>query len=69
MRYKPIVEEDVCLAHGDCAVVAPDVFHVDDVAVVRGGGSPELILQAARACPAAAITVIDEETDEVVYPT
>ena len=36
MRYTPIVEEDVCLAHGDCAVVAPDVFHVDDVAEVNG---------------------------------
>ena len=69
MRFKPIVEEDVCLAHGDCAVVAPDVFHVDDVAEVKGRGSPELILQAARACPAAAITVIDEETGEQIYPT
>jgi len=68
MRYKPVVEDDLCLAHGDCAVVAPRVFHVDDVAEVTGGGTPELILEAARACPAAAITVIDEDTGQVVYP-
>lgn len=68
MRYKPVVEDDLCLAHGDCAVVAPRVFHVDDVAEVTGDGTPELILEAARACPAAAITVIDEDTGQVVYP-
>jgi ferredoxin len=69
MRYKPVVEDDLCLAHGDCAVVAPRVFHVDDVAEVTGEGTPELILEAARACPAAAITVIDADTGQVVYPT
>ncbi len=69
MSYRAIVEEDVCLAHGDCAVVAPGVFRVDDVATVIGHGPSDLILSAARACPACAITVIDDESGEVVYPT
>jgi ferredoxin len=69
MPYRPIVDEDICLAHGDCALVAPGVFQVDDVASVIGRGPPELILEAARACPACAITVVDEESGEVVYPT
>jgi ferredoxin len=66
MPYRPVVDEDFCLAHGDCAVVAPSVFQVDDVARVIGEGPPELILAAARACPAGAIKVIDEESGEVV---
>jgi ferredoxin len=69
MPYRPLIDEDLCLAHGDCALVAPGVFQVDDVATVIGEGPPDLILAAARACPAGAITVVDEESGEVVYPT
>lgn len=62
------VDEYACAAHGDCALIAPDVFAVEDIAVVVGAGTNEAVLQAARACPAAAIAVIDEETREQVYP-
>ena len=40
----------------------------DDTAVVIGTASPELILEAAEACPAVAITVVDDETGETVFP-
>jgi ferredoxin len=69
MPLRAEVEEDLCLAHGDCAAVAPAIFQVDDVAKVIGEGPPELILAAARACPECAITVVDDESGEVVYPT
>ena len=62
------VDEFACAAHGDCAIAAPGVFTIDDIAVVTGEGSDEAILAAARACPAGAITVTDKATGEEVYP-
>ena len=68
MSYLPVVDEAACSAHGDCEHVAPHVFRVDDVAVVIAPGTPEEILKAAEACPAAAISVIDAGSGEQVYP-
>ena len=62
------VDEFACAAHGDCALAAPDVFTIEDIAVVTGHGSDEAILAAARACPAGAITVTDASTGTPVYP-
>jgi ferredoxin len=64
----PHIDEFACAAHGDCALVAPGVFTVDDVAVVTGQGSDDEILAAARACPAGAITVTEKDTGEQTYP-
>ena len=30
------VDEFACAAHGDCALVAPGVFTIEDIAVVTG---------------------------------
>jgi ferredoxin len=68
MTYLPIIDEAACAAHGDCAVVAPDVFRIDDIAVVVAAGPPDLILEAAQACPSAAIEVVDQDTGALVYP-
>jgi ferredoxin len=68
MTYVPMVDPDECSAHGDCVEIAPQVFRLDDTAVVIGAGPPELIMAAAEACPAVAITVVDEETGETVFP-
>ena len=68
MRYIPAIDESACSAHGDCAVIAPGIFAVGEVASVVGDGPDELILAAAEACPALAITVTDAETGEVVFP-
>lgn len=68
MTYVPVVDPDECSAHGDCVEVAPQVFRLDDTAVVIGTASPELILEAAEACPAVAISVVDEESGETVFP-
>jgi ferredoxin len=58
-----------CAAHGDCAVVAPDVFQVDGaVAVVVGAATVEVLFDAADACPSVAIALVDERTGESVYP-
>ena len=68
MTLIPHVDEFACAAHGDCALAAPGVFTVDDIAVVTGEGSDAEVLAAARACPAGAITVIDKDTGERIYP-
>jgi ferredoxin len=68
MTYIAIVDPDECSAHGDCVEIAPDVFRLDDVAVVVGAAPLETLLEAAEACPAVAISVVDEETGETVFP-
>jgi ferredoxin len=68
MAYVAKVDEFSCSAHGDCAVVAPDVFRVEDIAEVVGTAPVDVLVKAAEACPAMAITVVDDETGEQVYP-
>ncbi len=66
MTLLPRIDEMACCAHGDCAAIAPGVFTVDEIAVVTGTGPDELLIEAARACPAAAIELVDAETGELV---
>jgi ferredoxin len=68
MTYRPVIDESACLAHGDCEQLAPDVFRVEDVARVIGTAPLEQLVSIAEACPAGAISVIDEATGETVYP-
>lgn len=68
MTYMPVVDPNECSAHGDCIDVAPQIFRLDDTAVVIGTGPHDLILEAAESCPAVAITIVDQETGETVFP-
>lgn len=68
MALVPVIDELSCAAHGDCEQLAPDVFRVDEVATVVGSGAPELLVEVAAACPATAISLIDAETGQQVYP-
>lgn len=68
MALIPMIDELACAAHGDCEDIAPDVFRVEDTATVVGDGTPELLLAAANACPASAISLVDGDTGEQVYP-
>lgn len=68
MSYTVQIDETACAAHGDCVDVAPAVFDLDDIAEVIGTGPDELLLEAAQACPSSAIRVIDQRTQEQVYP-
>ncbi len=69
MTYRPLIDQSACLAHGDCEELAPDVFQVEeDLATVIGTAPLEQLLVVAEGCPAAAITVLDEDTGEQVYP-
>ena len=68
MAYIATIDEGSCIAQGDCAEVAPNVFEVEDSARVIGTGPDELILTAGRECPTEAITIVDSETGRQVYP-
>jgi len=68
MTYVPVVDPNECSAHGDCVDIAPQVFHLDDTAVVVGTGPDDLILEAAEACPAVAISIVAQATGETVFP-
>ncbi len=66
MTLLPRVDDYACCGHGDCAAIAPGVFRVDEIAVVIGSGPDDLLREAARACPAAAIELVDADTGETV---
>ena len=68
MTYLVRIDEGACAAHGDCVDMAPEVFELDDVARVIGTAPDEVLLAAAEACPSAAILLVDQRTDEQVYP-
>jgi ferredoxin len=71
MPYKSIVvDREKCISAGSCVAVAPEVFELDGEgkAVVKNatGDSDEMILDAAKACPTLAITLIDSNGKQVV---
>lgn len=68
MSHYAEIDESACAAHGDCTEIAPDVFEVDEVARVVGTSSEEVLIAAAEACPSAAIRIIDQRTNQQVYP-
>ena len=71
-KLRTTVNKDRCISSGDCVDTAPTVFAFGDDGkseVINQEGAPrETILAAARACPVKAITVVDEETGEQLYP-
>ena len=66
MTLIPEIDTFACVAHGDCAVAAPQAFRVDDVAVVTGTAPDDVLIEAARACPAGAIVLYDADSGEEV---
>jgi ferredoxin len=71
-KLKTTVNKSKCIASEDCISTAPGVFQMgdDDKAEVYNptGASDDVIFAAARACPAKAILVVDEETGNQVWP-
>jgi ferredoxin len=61
-----------CIASGDCIENAPGVFQFDaddKSEVFNPTGAPDdVIVAAARSCPAKAITVVNEDTGAQLFP-
>jgi ferredoxin len=62
--YRIQIDRSLCSGFGVCAELAPELIEVgkDGLAAVRVGSTPDPVaLEAAAACPMAAITVVEEE--------
>ncbi len=68
MSYTARIDEGSCIAQGDCVETAPQAFELDDHARVIGSAPDDLLLEAARACPVEAITIVDSDSGEQLYP-
>ena len=62
------IDEHACAAHGDCVELAPQAFALEDTAVVVGTAPYEQLLAAAQACPAVAISLVEDATGEQLFP-
>ena len=61
--YRITIDRSLCSGFGACAELAPDVFEVDDgglVSIRVGSSSDPAVVEAAAACPMAAIAVVEE---------
>jgi len=69
MAYRLRIDRSLGTGYAECVGIAPEVFALDkdDLCVVLDpeAADDEAVLDAARACPVDAITVIDEYEDQV----
>ncbi len=66
------VDHNVCVGNAMCETFASNTFVLNDdrqSSVKDPNGDPEeKVLEAAENCPVSAITVVDEETGEQLFP-
>ena len=66
------VDLDLCVGNAMCETFAPKVFVLNDDRQSQvadpEGDTVENILEAAENCPVSAITVVDAETGETLFP-
>ena len=70
MAYKIVVDRNKCQGIGACVGAAPDVFEIDNegkAIVINSDSDDDTLMSAAEACPLEAITLIDEDGEQV-YP-
>ncbi len=71
-KLKVTVDRNLCIGAATCIAVAPKTFVLDDEAkaIILDSAVQETdmtIIEAAKACPVAAIT-IEDETGKKVFP-
>ena len=71
-KYKVTIDRNLCIGAGSCVAIAPKVFALDSdaKAILLPTANEEddaNILEAAKACPVAAI-IIQDETGKQVFP-
>lgn len=60
------IDRDLCIGAATCLAIAPEVFALDNEAKAiiidtAAQASDENIIDAARACPTAAISIVDKD--------
>ena len=71
-KYKVTIDRNLCIGAGSCVAIAPKVFALDSEAkaILLPTVNEEddtNVLEAAKACPVAAI-IITDETGKQVFP-
>jgi ferredoxin len=62
--YRIAIDRSLCSGFGACAELAPEVFEVDRGGLVSlriGTSDDPAVLDAASACPMAAISIVEEQ--------
>lgn len=72
-KYKVKILRDVCIGAANCVAIAPDAFELDEeqIAVLKETWTEESeskLLEAAEACPVAAI-IIEDENGNQIFPS
>lgn len=71
-KLQVTVDHEVCVGNAMCETYAPKVFVMNEdlqsEVADSNGDTEENILEAAENCPVSAITVIDLETGEKLFP-
>jgi ferredoxin len=75
-HFQIVVEPSLCLAFSSCETLAPKVFAVERdknlnpkaKVISEVGDDFDSLLAAAQTCPTKAITIIDRNTGEYIYP-
>ena len=66
------VDLNVCVGNAMCETFAPKVFVLNDdrqsEVADAAADTLENIMEAAENCPVSAITVVDDETGETLFP-
>lgn len=67
-----VVDRNLCIGAATCIAVAPKTFALDNEAKAiildtAAEDSPETIIDAAKACPVAAV-IITDETGKQIFP-
>ena len=69
-EYTVLINRDLCIGAATCVALAPDVFTLDSEAKAiildtGMGTSGETLIEAARGCPTAAISISDAAGNKV----
>lgn len=66
------VDRNICIGAAACVVIAPEVFQLDEEGKVfivdANSRDAQTIIDAAKSCPVAAITIEDENGNKI-WPT
>jgi ferredoxin len=71
-KYKVVIDKNKCIGAGSCIDMAGLTFQMGEdkkaELIDQDGNSDEEKLMAAQVCPNMAITIINTETGETVWP-
>lgn len=67
------IDRNLCIGAATCVALAPKAWELDDEAKARllpttAEESDEALVDSAKGCPVAAITIIDDDTGKQLFP-